>query len=100
MFHNPTGFDGRVGFDSERSARLVDMLLMKDVNRQTARLVAPMRRTCCLWSPTSPWRSAADGRQARRQKRAGGLMRVKRWGNACPGATGLIAVNDDTPPAQ
>lgn len=32
-FHNPEKFQGEVGFEGERSARLADMLLMKDVNR-------------------------------------------------------------------
>ena len=34
-FHNPKRFEGTVGFDGSRSTRLVDMLLMRDVNRQT-----------------------------------------------------------------
>ena len=34
-FHNPQRFEGTVGFDGSRSTRLVEMLLMRDVNRQT-----------------------------------------------------------------
>lgn len=35
-FHNPPRFEGRVGFDAPASARLGDMLLMRDVNQVPA----------------------------------------------------------------
>lgn len=47
-FHNPKGFEGKLGFDNERSARLTDMLFMKDVNQQNTRTIGQIHRKCCL----------------------------------------------------
>ena len=41
-FYNPARFEGRVGFDAPASARLADMLLMRDVNEAPA-APAPMQ---------------------------------------------------------
>ena len=46
-YQNPIRFEGQVGFEPARAARLRDMLLMRDVHKdQTAR----KRSTCCPWA--------------------------------------------------
>lgn len=46
-FHNPGRFHGKVGFDTGSSARVADMLLMKDVNTRPTRVGTSACWSCC-----------------------------------------------------